>query len=637
MNITYILIENFMGIKHFEHSPNGKSFSIHGKNESGKTTFGSAIYCLLFGKNIEFKEKFQIQPIDPKTNEYIPDITTRLKIGFDNGLLLGKEISQKWTKKRGKTKKVLTGMKTVFTIGEDEVKATKFKEACKTIVEDEEAFKILTNPYYFSSVIPWKERKKTALSFADNVVFPMPEDVEEILQGDDIDLVRARLQKKLKENVKENTFETQIKTLQKQDDGQHVPDEKINIVDMENSLQILRDKQTALLNGEEVQSLRNERFELEGQLEKIANDKKVVVEDLETKQERLMVIYEKSVSDLAKREKELLAINENRRVNRENAERDIATNDIEGKQVNEKLSELREEYKTMVANTDLSCYACGTKLTKKQVEESQVKAANEINARGKEYTEKLNNLNILNGQLKTIVNMSQHDSTVVPKPVKSDQLLEIENKLSELSENKDERIYPLETKIVEINAKIKTIQDNSEEIRKKIDNDISELEKEKTSAIQINTKIDFRANMAKEIKELKKKEKKFDAEAEKIEGDIETLADFNKNKTLVVSDTIPNNFGGIKFRMFRAKFSGDDEECCEVLGDNGVDFSGCSHSQQIKLGSRIINELSEKRYNGLKLPLVVDYAGEITEMPQTDGLQVIRLVVDPEADVLTVK
>ena len=132
----------------------------------------------------------------------------------------------------------------------------------------------------------------------------------------------------------------------------------------------------------------------------------------------------------------------------------------------------------------------------------------------------------------------------------------------------------LETKIESCSEQVQKITDNSSDVRLEIETQITAQNELFEEANKINNKIASNKELEKEIKDIRKKEKSFNKDWEEIDGKIQDLCDFNKEKTLELSDKISESFNGIKFRMFRPRFKGEDEECCEVLGDNGIDFPG---------------------------------------------------------------
>lgn len=111
-----------------------------------------------------------------------------------------------------------------------------------------------------------------------------------------------------------------------------------------------------------------------------------------------------------------------------------------------------------------------------------------------------------------------------------------------------------------------------------------------------------------------------------------TIAAFAKARIDAVEDKINSMFGIVKFKLFNRLVNGGEEEICDATL-NGVPYPDCSTAERINMGLDIINAIS--RFKGVTAPIFIDNAESVIDILPT-GTQVIRLVVSPEHDQLTI-
>ena len=131
--------------------------NIYGENAAGKTTVFDAFCWLLFGKDSENREKFEIKTLD-ENNKTDPKTECEVIGHFmidGQVLVLRKALVENWVKPKGQAEPVLKGNDTSCFVNDVPVKVTQYNTKISEIL-NEGIFKLITNPLYFNS-LKWQE------------------------------------------------------------------------------------------------------------------------------------------------------------------------------------------------------------------------------------------------------------------------------------------------------------------------------------------------------------------------------------------------------------------------------------------------------------------------------------------------
>src|SRR5690606_10042976 len=144
IKLKHLKIENFKGIKKFSMDFDGKNVNVFGTNATGKTTLVDAFQWLLFDKDSAGNSKFNIKPIDPRTEKEIHNLETSVEavLKLDNNeITLKKVFKERWVKQNGKTDREFAGHTTEYYVNGVPKKQTEYKKTISEII-GEEVFKM---------------------------------------------------------------------------------------------------------------------------------------------------------------------------------------------------------------------------------------------------------------------------------------------------------------------------------------------------------------------------------------------------------------------------------------------------------------------------------------------------------------
>ena len=153
---------------------------ILGMNGIGKTRVNDAFLWLLFGKDTQGRQDYEIKPRDQDMRN--SKVSVRGMFDLDGQeLTLERIYSEKWTKKKGSEEADFSGNVTEYSINGVACNATNFKTKINSIL-DEDRFKLITSSSYFNT-LKWQDKRNLLIQAAG-------EPSEEEIIGDNEDFKR---------------------------------------------------------------------------------------------------------------------------------------------------------------------------------------------------------------------------------------------------------------------------------------------------------------------------------------------------------------------------------------------------------------------------------------------------------------
>ncbi|HHN8471777.1 TPA: AAA family ATPase, partial [Clostridioides difficile] len=162
-------IENFKGIKEL-HIDFNNITNVFGENATGKTSIFDAFTWVMFDKDSKNRSVFEIKPLD-SNNKVIRGLVTTVTAVLEvnnREIKLSKKYEEKWTRKRGESEATFTKNETTYMTNDTPIKKSEYVKEIAEIA-DEEQFKLLTNPYFFSNELNWKKAREVILEICGDI------------------------------------------------------------------------------------------------------------------------------------------------------------------------------------------------------------------------------------------------------------------------------------------------------------------------------------------------------------------------------------------------------------------------------------------------------------------------------------
>lgn len=654
IKLIKLVLDNFKGAKHFELNAEGKDIVVKGENNTGKTTIADAFYWLLFNKDSKGATKFSIKTLD-STGEEINNLKHSVYAVLD---IDGKEqhikktYSEKWTRKRGQAKSTFTGHETVYELGatEDELTPKKlkdFNEFINSIINDEQIFKLTTNPFWFNS-LKQDERKKILMSLVDEVTD------EDVINSDS----KLKELKKLLGDGSLEDFKMRISRNKKSinEDLKAIP---VRVDEINHNMPDVRKYNKQALE-EELNEINNQINQVDIEIKDVSNGLEIEKIEKAIKSKELDIQYlkdnhnhgnKRELSSLINQDSELQNAIATKRRDLSNLTAELQKNESVIEEQNEKFKALGIKHKELVNEqkeftTATVCDCCGQDIPDHMQQEAIQKMKENYNADKSERLEKI-----------------QSDGIEIRNKVKqlSEQNDEIESTMEELKEEIEK-----ETKNVEeVKESIKKIESNNTDVKdtdeyKQLDSEIKALKEKKGQFIQsmsedvqniVKSKKDPLINQQQEvkqklddiqvsqraldrIKELETKQEQLAQEYNELEHATFLTEEFTKQKVNLMEGSINDKFEITKFKLFDVQINQGVQDVC-IATHNGVPFdSGLNNAARINVGLDIINALS-KHYD-FYAPIMIDNAESVTDVHKTTSQQ-IQLEVSKKDKALTVE
>ncbi len=605
MKLNNLTISNFKGIKNFDVNFTGKNYNIYADNGIGKTRIYDAWLWLWFNKDSFNQTKFPIMPIVNDQVQHNVEVAVGADVDIKNEDLSASELAQEgieanvrqykfvktlnevWTRPRGSADKVLTSHKTKYFIDTNEKSEAEYKTSVNVLAR-EKVFQILSNPLYFNEVLKPEERR--------NILFSLT-------KISDKDIARDYLEfKGLISIFERNTAADYKKSLAKK---------KASIIKEKDGVKARIDELCKITVKEiDTELVKKQIDAFTKDLTNVQNKQKGIVDVSLIKQLSLLnELLEQKKSD------------KNSRINKLNEAlqppKDTSLLESSIQEYSDKIKTLRTEWENVnkeALTTDNICSACSQVLPAKMIEsikkDFNLKKATkleQITEQGKKLSKQLDNVK------------------------KSLSEAEKSNKDMELLKAKTEKdIATIQTEdipeiaqISELEAKIQTIKDNSEDHKQQEEEKVisASLEDLRQQLATAKSNSDVKASISK----LDKEEVDLTLKFAQVQDDILLIENFNLKKTELLEKQINNRFETVKFKLFSKPLKGEIKEICET-SLNGVPYSGLSGGERINAGLDIIREL--QKYKKLNFPIFINNRESVTKLIDMGDTQIINLIVE---------
>lgn len=637
-----ISLNNFKGFEKMDVEFSPESTLIEGDNETGKTTLYDAFCYCLSKKSSDGSTDFGIKP-NFATEIVSPSVEVEAEID-EKPVTLKRVYQAKFTRD-----KKFSGYKTECFINGIPTGIKEFEKYIADSVGEEEVFKLLTFPNYFTELMTTangetvSQRQCKALKHMANVEsdksiaeseeafqtllellkrYDSVDDIQKFYKAEvkrihqQIDDIPIRVEQQAKNILKVEKSETELNTMLSsvsakidalRTQGAPTPESMNQVNSIKEQLESA-DKELSETQNKESRLMFDEKNQYIEQLNEIRNSKHE---------------NDKKVSDIESQIKSLLV-----RIDGLTARKNI------------KSDRIREDSKELEKfnNSDAyTCPTCGSKLGRDNPLSEELKRKHEI------LKNDIHELYVALAGIDKEIEESQNeiDDLSVQKADLQKELGELAELESKLQDEYKAKVESIKKSVAdELQSKRSTVDFLEKELKaanarcdEKLKRKFSEIayeqakaEDEKQKIVLELNKIDSNRRCQKMIEELEESRDKYSAELDKAQMYLDISEEFIKKRSKLLEDAVNKLFDNVRFKFTREAKSGKVSESC-IPTFNGQNYQDLSASTKLICNLDIVKGF--QRYYNAYLPLFIDNAEGITEALDCDA-QTILLSVKKE-------
>lgn len=647
-----LALVNFKGVRDFSIAFNDGITTVCGDNGTGKTTLYDAYLWLLFGKDSTGRSDgangFNVKTTgeDGKPIYRLEHSVTAVLEVDGKEIKLQRSLVEKWQKVNGTTDEVMKDEIQYFI---NDVRTGTKKEYQAEISEiiPEDVFRMITNPYYFTSLSA-ETQKDMLLEMVGNI------DDEEVAATDPdflalLDQIngtslakwaREIAAKKKACNDALATIPASIETAQKL-----MPESEEWAV-LEKQLKEVQDRVKEIdAQIADKSALNDEAYKRKMALMKQQADKRIKLQDREnTIRMETNAAHNKALSDIQQMKNELS-------INQKNL--DSYRNDkmnVDGKidELNGKLVEMREQFKAVAkeqfpepSGDVLVCPTCGEPYKGENLEnaiaklrgnfeQSKSKRQKDIQTKGKQYKAEYDKAVEQQTKLTGLIAKLEDDALEIKGNITiKKNNIPVAGNADEAIAN-DKECIGLRNDIAEIANQLQVEVPQA---------DVSELQSEKAdrnaAIAEINKRLGKRAMIERVNKEIADLEEKRIANNQ-AKADLEKWEDvylrFQKAKDEVLMQRINGLFNVVSFSFVKEQKNGGEKVTCYCMV-NGVPYADVNACGKVNAGLDIINAICATK--GISAPIFIDNRESFNQIIPTIS-QIVNLKVSNDKQ-LTIK
>jgi len=638
--------ENFKGIKKLTITPNVSITKIFGDNETGKTTIATGLTWLLWGKDLQGRDNYQIKTLDSdnNTDRNLEHIVIAVLNIDGQDVKIQRSYSEKWTTRRGEDTERLTTHTTTLHIDDVPMDTvTEFTKRISDLIAEETVFKMLTNPLFFNdndlmAVRSGINENRIGWLNRQNILFNMVD----IIPDEQI----------IASNPAFSELFTRIgnKSL---DDHKKMIREQKKLLNAE--LNVIPARISEITNGMgaelDYSELKKQKADLEQKIDHITNlimDKTQLALDIQEKQQekirlRGSIRYKITQMEVDSETKDQLANSaaESKRhsllLKIENASNELADfreefrinedalEGIDFSVLEKQIDDINKE-ELIFNENDFACPTCKRAFEASDIEAKKTELIGNFNA---DRQRRASLINTKGQQLNKDKAVIRAKMDAIKKSI-DQRLLIIKG-----TEMPPDDFVPLPKTDITINPEYIRLKEQFEgikiedvntpeptELTEQVGVLRSELE-EINDTLALEKRYDQDNNR---IEELKKEQIQKAQAISTIQKDEFTIDQFYKAKVDTVTQPINNMFKTIEFKLFETQVNEGLKPCCEAL-ISGVPFNAANSGAKIRAGLEVIEVL--QRHFNTTLPVIIDNCEQVTRIGEKE-YQMVQLFVSEE-------
>lgn len=645
-------IRNFKGVKEFQMVVNGESTEVFGDNAAGKSTIFDAFTWVLFGKNSQNQKAFQLKTLDSEGNE-IRDLEheVELHLMVDGQLVKLRKILYEHKSSKATDDSFTDKIK--LYIDDVPQKTQKAYDGYIASIVEEESFKLLTSPTFFSKELHWTVQREKLIEVCggisdEDVIAANVElaDLPELLAGKSLDDRKSQVLERKKElealnkeiPAKISEAKRGLPTEAIDTTAERAASEKLL-----NEINDLHAQKATVTSGAAITNkqadIRALTIEVTGYIQEFNATAGQEVN-------RLKVLLEEKEGNVSVTQRKI-----------ERLQEDVAAKDFiitQAQQTHADASALRQEllaqYKPLKAavyvepEIDCECPTCKQSLPVEQVEfakqtaketwhlENSQKMADIVakgaaqKARIEEMEQRLSILQNERNQIITQMEAAQVNLAPHQKALDKvrEQLQVAQTSTPDIMQDAKYQSFVSQKQVLE--SELQGLQEHASEVLADIDQQINALQLQKRD---IDLKLASTVNVGainKRIQELEQEQRGYISELESMERIEFLIKEFETTKIRMLEGHINSKFKTSSFKLFDQQKDGKLVETCEVMHD-GVAYNDLNSAQKINTGLDIIATLQQ--HYQVEPVVFIDNRESVTKLYDMDN-QVISLIVSEQ-------
>ena len=644
--IRQLTLLNFKGIRNLTVDFDLNETNIFGYNGTGKTTVFDAFTWLLFGKDSKDRKDFNIKTLDANNQpiERIPhEVTACIEVNGEE-INLKKCYNEVWTKKRGSAVETFNGHSVECFYNDVPCSVTEYAKKVAEIC-DEQVFKLITNPLYFTA--QKKDYQRTMLfRLAGDVTnddvlarYPEFESLVAMLSGKTLEELKREVQSK-KRKIKDGVETIPARIDERKRDMPDTQDWAKLEAEIAGLEQQLADIDAQIADrSKSYNEATKQKQEVARQLSEVKSA--ITAREYELK-DKLLADYNQAKREHDNAVSRVATLNNDRKyksLSLQRAEKELADLNAERERLLAEWRAIKGEV-LVIDEDNFICPTCKRALDETDIEEKKAQMANDFNAN---ISRKLERNKARGMEVKAAIDAKDAEIATIKNAI-----FAIDNEIAQLSASKAYSNVPAmpdvvpainaDKEIINLRNKATDLQNQlNQEITAPATSDLSERKRAIEDNIR-NNKVwladrERIANNNKRIAELEKEYTESQAQLAELEGVEYNIQQFSKARIEQVESRINGMFNLVRFKMFEQQINGGEIETCEATV-NGVPFSDLNDAMKINAGLDIINAIS--RANGIVAPIFIDNRESVCEI--VSGLaQIVNLIVDVNCKTLKIE
>lgn len=645
ITLNSLAMTNFKGEKERTTVFNDGQTFIYGANGTGKSRHYDAFLWLLFGKDAQDRQDYEIKTVVNGEPLHKVDSSVRGEFTVDGEkLTLRRTLVEDWVKPRGQSEQVFKGNHTDYEWNGVPVSATEYKLKVRDIIDDS-AFKMLSNPEYFAS-LPWQNQREILFSMAD-----VPDDVEVARSEKSLSSLIGKITGKSVQDYRNELLANKKRLNQELSGIQPRIDQTVKMIPEADDFSAIEKRMSEIdLAKDDINTLMSDRRRSVADMERKQKEITDEITSIYARQqqiesvvkEKVMSEYNAAYSHKIKVKSQLAEAKS--RLSAMEFELGTVVDGLKSRKstlVEMKLDieAIRKEYtdEYAVAFSDSTvCPYCGSDLPVRMVDELRQKFASEkksrldaITARGKSKSESISRIEadieaggkriaeLEAGILEARKNVETLDEVLakIPEPEMPEIRFEDNAEWSGLEARKES----LRESMPDVSVDLSDLQEK-----------LAGLDKERFSLVERMSKKSIIQKFNKEVESLNTRGRELSQMIADIEKEESLVTALTRKKIEICESRVNSMFSLVRFRLYTYTNDGNPVETCIPLVD-GVPYGTANTARRINAGLDIINAL--QKHFGTSVPVFLDNRERVNEVLPVDA-QTIHMFVTSDKELI---